>query len=677
MDAHLLSPAGYVANGGAAGPATASTSPAIDAGDPKADYSNEPSPNGGRLNLGAYGNTAEASRTAIGQPEATVAVVFPGGEARPAAQVTMGLASGTGYLATVHVVCSTNGVTLAEETFRQIANGDVLELKSPSYLPLGTMFDVAVTIDAPGAESRTYNVSQAVAGTYPPFYGKGGGPNVIHVRTGADGLMDGSDWENAYPDLRAAFASVPDASKTEVWLSVTNDYLDAAMTLDRTLTFRGGFTGAENSPAERPEGLRSLLDGNDYYKTMQIAVPSGMLLTVDRIHFRHSGDSELKKTGAGDLIVRDCWFTDSRQDGEKLHGRGVNVSGGGNVTVTNCSFFNVLGPQGQGTTYPGGAMYISSCAQAHIDDCLFVTNGTAFKYTHPNWADFTGAAIYANATPTMIRNCRFAACCAVQRYAYSCGGIVYFNGACNGSKVVNCAFTGNGDFESGNTSNAGTGGGAIDCNMANQGDMLDIENCTIAFNLTQGLKSAAGINISKGTVNLKNSIVYGNLRGRPDNFLAGADIDVKSGATLNISYSLVTGTTTNYVGDTAGAGTINWGQGVLTSDPLLQTTTNNLVAILATNSNIQYIPASATATVAAFDVHPRTHTGYMADGVLIRDPRRVESPTTDAGDPSSDYALEPVVPGVGGNGHRINMGAYGNTPEAAMTPIRGTMLIMR
>lgn len=37
------------------------TSPCIDAGDPGADYSNEPTPNGGRINMGAYGGTAYAS----------------------------------------------------------------------------------------------------------------------------------------------------------------------------------------------------------------------------------------------------------------------------------------------------------------------------------------------------------------------------------------------------------------------------------------------------------------------------------------------------------------------------------------------------------------------------------------------------------------------------------------
>jgi len=39
------------------------TSPCIDAGAPSDDYSNEPKPNGGRINMGAYGNTPEASKS--------------------------------------------------------------------------------------------------------------------------------------------------------------------------------------------------------------------------------------------------------------------------------------------------------------------------------------------------------------------------------------------------------------------------------------------------------------------------------------------------------------------------------------------------------------------------------------------------------------------------------------
>jgi len=40
------------------------TSPCIDAGDPASKYSNEPAPNGGRINMGAYGNTKKASKSA-------------------------------------------------------------------------------------------------------------------------------------------------------------------------------------------------------------------------------------------------------------------------------------------------------------------------------------------------------------------------------------------------------------------------------------------------------------------------------------------------------------------------------------------------------------------------------------------------------------------------------------
>lgn len=52
------------ANAGAGGWVNdAVTSGCIDAGDPEADYASEPMPNFGRANIGAYGNTAEASKS--------------------------------------------------------------------------------------------------------------------------------------------------------------------------------------------------------------------------------------------------------------------------------------------------------------------------------------------------------------------------------------------------------------------------------------------------------------------------------------------------------------------------------------------------------------------------------------------------------------------------------------
>ena len=60
-DYHLESEAGHWTAGGWVADAT--TSPCIDAGDPASDFANEPAPNGGRVNMGVYGNTVEASKS--------------------------------------------------------------------------------------------------------------------------------------------------------------------------------------------------------------------------------------------------------------------------------------------------------------------------------------------------------------------------------------------------------------------------------------------------------------------------------------------------------------------------------------------------------------------------------------------------------------------------------------
>lgn len=61
MDLHLRSPAGRWDGSGWVSDLVAS--PAIDAGDPQDPFGIEPAPNGNRVNLGAYGNTMEASKS--------------------------------------------------------------------------------------------------------------------------------------------------------------------------------------------------------------------------------------------------------------------------------------------------------------------------------------------------------------------------------------------------------------------------------------------------------------------------------------------------------------------------------------------------------------------------------------------------------------------------------------
>ncbi|MCL1850612.1 MAG: T9SS type A sorting domain-containing protein [Bacteroidetes bacterium] len=52
------------------------SSPAIDAGNPSSPFSNEPAPNGDRVNVGCYGNTAEASKSAVAGIENNTQVLW-------------------------------------------------------------------------------------------------------------------------------------------------------------------------------------------------------------------------------------------------------------------------------------------------------------------------------------------------------------------------------------------------------------------------------------------------------------------------------------------------------------------------------------------------------------------------------------------------------------------------
>jgi hypothetical protein len=62
-DYHLRSAAGRWAPGEGGWITDAVTSPCIDAGDPIAPVGDEPEPNGGRINMGAYGGTPEAGKS--------------------------------------------------------------------------------------------------------------------------------------------------------------------------------------------------------------------------------------------------------------------------------------------------------------------------------------------------------------------------------------------------------------------------------------------------------------------------------------------------------------------------------------------------------------------------------------------------------------------------------------
>ncbi len=153
-----------------------------------------------------------------------------------------------------------------------------------------------------------------------------------------------------------------------------------------------------------------------------------------------------------------------------------------------------------------------------------------------------------------------------------------------------------------------------------------ITNCTISDN---SASRGGGIRCKDDSHPIvTNSILWGN--SAPD----GPEIALKSTfdpSSLTISYSDVEG------GEAAASiesgCTLNWGVGNIDADPLF--------------------------------VDP----GYWDGNVWMNGDYHLQacSPGIDAGDPASDFSNEPEP-----NGYRVNMGAYGNTPEAA--PNTGSLL---
>ena len=703
MDVHLKSPAGYVVNGGAAGPATTDYSPAIDLGDPEADYSKEPTPNGGRLNIGAYGNTAEASCTATGQPEADVAMAFLDGTPRPFVRIAMGLVSGTGngYSSTVRLFCSTNGVLLAGIEYRLVVNGDVIEWKWPDYLEPGTTLDAVVTIFDSGAETVVYNMSEPVTGTYPPYYGKGGDPDkVIHVRTGADCKMDGTSWTDAYPDLATALKFAPDASKTEVWLAVTNDHLNIAATISYPIVIRGGFTGVENSPEERPDGYRSTIDGCDSWDGF--AVNNAAAVDIERIKFIRGLNCGLIKSGAGDLLVSDCIFlTNGTERAGNTSGKGARVSGTKATTVvtfTNCVFRGnrVKATYSSACAALGSGINGSSLKCLRLENCYFVHNGNFLRSPggansgDSSTGNFSGSAVYSSA-PVSAVGCRFIANFGTVINSNTTsggnGGAVRLVSGAEGSAFTNCAWVANGEEVNWTWNNKGPNdSGALVVHFGSASGTVDVERCTFAYNLNDGYETTAGLNLSLGTANIHNSIFFGNILGGAST-TRGRNISLRGDSVCNVSYTLFDELGSDSV-TCASTATTNFLDGIVVADPLFVTEYETMTNLVKTSSiTLQgsklifwdWTAATAEATYAALEnvnCHLRGGLGYHdeATGSLVTTyARGAKSPCIDKGDPKSEYHREPA----GYNGRRVNMGYYGNSPWASMSQPAGSVYYLR
>ena len=675
IDAHLRSSEGYFTNDGARHKAEDGVlSPAIDAGDPYV-VCTEPEPNGGRMNAGFYGNTAEASASPYGDPqlEDDPVVTFPDEYSIPTVTFIVGgegvfSAEATVYLTTngvdwAQIGIPVTGLTLGQEVVHQL----------PIYLLPGSVAKVRVELRGAGKVHEYVSAEKTVDKPGPHWWGKGGDPaRIVHCRPGAIASKgDGTSWTDAATDIASALKLMT-AERNEIWISGT-DVLSGAMSVQKIaypFAVRGGFTAAENSAAERPDGTWATLDGGFKYDVFSLENADTALF--ERVAFSGANEHNFKKTGAGDLVFEGCRFAHCRTVGS-YSGRGGHFTGTAETTLTfrNCVVEgnNPTGLNGN-VNGTGMGLYITTFRRVFIDDTLFVTNGNMIGgVSASNQSAGIAAGIYAVAAPLTIRGTRFIGHSRGSENGN--GGVVYLGAGCGGSALTNCLFAGNEDWNN-NIYGAPSTVAPLMVAMADASDHVDVVNCTFAHNLADGSTNAGGVRVTKGTVDIANSVFYGTIVGKShqeggrDVYASGAD------TTVRIRYSICE-TNVNFASD--GVATLEIGEGVKYDDPLLVTARDELAGqyedVRRNSGNTRRFRATATPVILAINAHVKGFSGYVDErtGEKVRFGRGFHSPAIDAGDP----AVKCVEPKP--NGHRVNMGFYGNTPWATMSKHGGALVV--
>ena len=480
---------------------------------------------------------------------------------------------------------------------------------------------------------------------------------IIYVKPGATG--EGTSWDDP-AELTAALAkAAPAKVSAEVWLQEGTYEMTADspvyMFWNKTAV-RGGFKGTETSPAERPSGTMSTIDGCKTYQTLN-CYTFGKDALFERICFYRSSRTGFNKyKSSGDVTFVDCSFVANGTDyGSNLNGRGAGFEGDYHtetVSLTNCVFAgNTADPTLNIDIATGYGAFFRNLKEAVLVNCLFVTNGCNWARTaDTSIRTSCGLAFRADNTKVTARGCRFVANAG---FPGSGVGVVELQNDCDGSLFENCLWVGNRLTR--DISYNGYVGGLV-LRLGSIKRTVTVKGCTFAYNLAGSVKGAAGISVNSGTVAVRNSIFYGNVV--PASTTLDNDVEVLSsdGAAEDASAAADASLTVEHglVGDPRFVyGFVPYTNALSRVSYKTKIGTYNRICL----------PADfATSIEPNLNIHLRGGSGYVDEvtHVHTRAPGRT-SIAVDAGDPLSDYSNETIP-----NGRRVNLGRYGNTPWATM-----------
>jgi len=471
---------------------------------------------------------------------------------------------------------------------------------------------------------------------------------IIYVDDDANGLNDGTSWQNAYNYLQDALTDANSSDKPVEIRVAQGIYRpdetsaepngasnrEATFQLINGVTIKGGYAGfGEPDPNARDVELYETilsgdLDGNDF----DVIDPCDLQNEPTRGEnsynvFHHPWGSNLDATAILDgFTITGGNANDNSQPHDYGGGMHNYYS---SPTLVNCTFIR------NSATKWGGGMY-NGHSSPILTNCTFSRNSANYDgggmdnyYSSPTLTNctFNGNSAYYfgggmdnrhDSSPD-VKNCKF-----IGNLAFDGGGICNWESSPN---LKRCRFNGN--------SANGYGGGMYNgfssltmtnciliANSANYGGGMYIcyhssptlTNCTIADNNAPNGPAVVCNSFQQqypSTVKIVNCIIWNTYPWLLNN----------DGSTINITYSDVQG---------------GWlGEGNINEDPNFTDPNNS-------------------------DYHLKSQAGRWDPNSASWVKDDVTSPCIDAGDPASPIGYEPFP-----NGGVIDMGAYGGTVEAS------------
>ncbi len=492
-------------------------------------------------------------------------------------------------------------------------------------------FTLVLSPEVPG---RSSEISRAGVLVFPAWSAQ------LYVRSGAGGSPNGSQ-SQPYPSIQSALAAAPDGCNIHIAAGSYEENI--IMPTDRSISLRGGYS-SDTFDTRDPSSYQSIIQGVSTSPVVSIVYQGdenhNLMLSIDGMVMRGGNRGVFAQNeGNGGMLVVELVNNVIEDNGdlsdEGAFGGGICLEGaiailrgnriannragrgGGFSIVTHELEYQLLVEGNQVLDHQisgdhGAGAYI----QAYRG--LILDNEFSGNRINKEWGWGGGLIIDGNrysgfneSTFILLRGNRY-----IENYAPSIGTGLFIDEGAN-ARLYNELLYGNY-----NSDESRSGPLYIDGETGSSVARTEARNCTIANNPALDYGEGAAIVVEGGSVlELKDSILWGN----------GEDVQEASEFSVSGTSSLIIANSIHAQpeSDISGLRFID----CLVADPLF------------------IDPALG-------DFHLRSQGGHYAAGIWIQDSQH--SPGVDAGELKSAFSLEPQP-----NGGRVNLGAYGNSPQAS------------